>query len=257
MSFHPNRHALIIGVSSPTSIGWTAAQAFMARGAHVTITCREDKLERVQKFAEKAGASIALYDALKDNDASRLASEIIRNFEKAEPTDILFCPAFTDPTEMKQPFSHMSWENYSKTMRSSDFAFREIVREFGSRVGGVSFAAMSFIGAERVVPGYGNMGVAKAALERTAKELAVEYGSEAWRVNIIRCHPVKTIAGSQVPNHHAIGAYARATAVNGNLVPKDIIAENIVTMMSLTGVTGHIFEIDNGSSLMHGTLSHS
>lgn len=252
------KSGLIFGVANDRSYAWHIAQALIARGARCAFTSLpgEKNERRTRKAVEAldggpgAAAWVRPCDAAKDEDLDAVFDAYTKDHERLD--FLIHSIAFAD-REWLQP------GNFAQTPRASYLAAIDIsaytlvamarrAREPMKASGGGSILAMSYYGAEKVVPGYNVMGVAKAALECTARYLAAELGEHNIRVNTISGGPLRTLASSAVGGIDAMmEATPRKAPLRRNVEGSDVggAAAFLVSDLS-SGVTGENLYVDCG-----------
>ena len=199
MSLLAGKKALIFGVANDRSIAWGVAQEFKKQGAQIALSYVNDALKkRVLPLAESLGADFTFeMDVTNDEHYARLP-EIVK--EHWGDFDILVHSlAFADRADLKGGFVETSREGFKMACDISAFSLIGLTKELHSLMNqNGSVMAMTYYGSQKVVINYNVMGVAKAALEASARYLANELGEKKIRVNCISAGPIKTLAASAV-----------------------------------------------------------
>lgn len=193
------KRGLIMGLANDRSLAWGIARAAAQQGAELAFSYQGDALEkRVRPLAEQLGS-----DLLVDCDVSEMHA-LDRTFaalkERWETLDfIVHAIGFSDKNELRGKFVETSLQNFLMTMNISVYSFVAVAQRARAmmRPGG-SLLTLTYYGAEKVIPHYNVMGVAKAALETSVKYLAMDLGPEGLRVNAISAGPIKTLAASGI-----------------------------------------------------------
>src|ERR1700704_5473994 len=207
------KRGLVMGVANDHSIAWGIARAVAAQGAELAFTYQGDALgKRVKPLAASLGVETVL-----PCDVENLASvdqvfEALR--EKWGQLDFLFhASAFSDKNELKGRYADTTRENFSRTMLISAFSFTEIARRAAALMPpGGALLTLTFAGANRVMPNYNVMGVAKAALEASVRYLAADYGPQGIRVNAISAGLIRTLAGAGIGDGRMMFNFQKAHA---------------------------------------------
>ena len=228
---------LIIGSSSQSSIGYAIASECAKAGLRTIITSRRPK------FLEKlcADGLEAIFLDYPDH-CERLAPL---------PTidGVVFCLAKTDVHELQGGLTEITAENFYKTMESNCFALIDLTRRLRPNLTkGASIIALTFFGASTVVPGYGLMGIAKAALEQTIRTLAYELGKYDVRVNGISAGAVATISSRAIRGFSATSKALAENSFLGRAVERNEIAAAAMWLLSKqsAGITGEIVHVNGG-----------
>ena len=193
------KRGLIMGVANERSIAWGIAQAAHAAGAELAFTYQGAAFgKRVVPLVEKLGARIVV-DADVENEASLdgLFERLKRAWGRLD--FVVHAIAFSDKEELKGRYVDTTPDNFDKTMNISVYSLAAIAQRAEKLMpDGGSIITLTYYGAEKVMPNYNVMGVAKAALEASVQYLAVDLGGKAIRVNAISAGPIKTLAASGI-----------------------------------------------------------
>ena len=193
------KKGLVMGVANDRSIGWGIAAAAAGQGAELAFTYQGDALKkRVNPLAESVGSDIVLPCDVTDEVSVDLVFNTLK--EKWDKLDFLVhAIAYSDKEELKGGYIDTSRKNFQKTMEISVYSFTALARRAAEMMpDGGSLLTMTYFGAERVMPHYNVMGVAKAALEASVRYLAVDLGGQNIRVNGLSAGPMKTLAASGI-----------------------------------------------------------
>ena len=191
------KRGLIMGVANDRSIAWGIATTVAAHGAELAFTYQGDALaKRVKPLADSLGSSLVLPCDVTDEASIDATFETIR--EKWGKLDFLVhAIAFSDKTELDGRYLDTTRGNFLRTMDISCYSFTAVAKRAVPLMSpGGSMVTLTYYGAERVIPHYNVMGVAKAALEASVRYLAADLGSEGIRVNAISAGPIKTLAAA-------------------------------------------------------------
>ena len=243
------KRGLIMGVANDKSIAWGIAKAAHAAGAELAFTYQGEALEkRVRPLAESVGSSL-----LATCDVSDEAS-LDRAFEAVDKAwggldFLVHAIGFSDRNELKGRYVDTSRQNFLNTMDISCYSFTAAARraEALMRDGG-SLLTLTYYGAEKVIPHYNVMGLAKAALEASVRYLANDMGPAGIRVNGISAGPIKTLAASGVGDLRTMLKYNEANApLRRNITQDEVGTAGLYLLSDLaSAVTGEIHYVDAG-----------
>ncbi|MBT7943610.1 MAG: enoyl-ACP reductase, partial [Alphaproteobacteria bacterium] len=193
------KKGLVMGVANERSIAWGIADLLHRHGAELAFTYQGETLEkRVRPLAEGTGSSLVLPCDV-DDEASMDAVFAAIEKEWGTLDFLVHAIAYSDKDELKGQYLNTSRENFARTLDISCYSFTALAqRAVPLMTDGGSLVTLTFSGAERVVPNYNVMGVAKAALEASVRYLAVDLGPQNIRVNAISAGPMRTLAGSAI-----------------------------------------------------------
>ena len=243
------KRGLIMGVANHNSIAWGIARALHQHGAELAFTCQGKALERrVWPLAEQVGSDIVeLCDV---EDMKVLGSVFVRLSSRWDRLDfVVHAIAYSDKEELKGYYVDTSQENFRRTMDVSCYSFTAVAHHAAKLMtNGGSLLSLSFYGAEKVMPNYNVMGVAKAALEASIKYLANDLGPQSIRVNGISAGPMRTLAGSAIGGARDILRRSQEVApLSRALCQEDIGGGALYFLSDLSkSVTGEIHHIDSG-----------
>lgn len=243
------KKGLIMGVANDKSLAWGIAKYLSAQGAEVGFTYQGEALEkRVRPLAESVDSKIIL-----PCDVTDMASmdSLFGSIEKSwGGLDFLVhAIAFSDKNELKGKYIDTSLENFQMTMNISCYSFTALARRASALMkNGGSMLTLSYYGAERVVPHYNVMGVAKAALEASVRYLAMDLGNSNIRVNAISAGPVKTLAASGIGDFRYILKWNEYNSPLGrNTTIEDVGGAALYLLSGLgKGTTGEVLHVDSG-----------
>ena len=199
MGVMQGKRGLVMGVANNHSIAWGCATALAAQGAELAFTYQGESFERrVKPLAESLGSDIVM-DADVQDEAS--LDQVFDTLSDRWTTldFVVHAIAFSDKNELQGRFADTSRANFLQSMDISCFSFVDIARRSAAMMpDGGAMVTMTYLGAQRVMPNYNVMGVAKAALEASVRYLANDLGPDGIRVNAISPGPMRTLAGSAV-----------------------------------------------------------
>lgn len=243
------KRGLIMGVANERSIAWGVASALAAHGAELAFTYQGEALQkRVVPLAESVGSKIVAHCDVTDEASTA------RLFETLEAAwggidFVVHAVAFSDKNELDGLYVDTSRDNFLKTMDVSCFSFTSVCKyAMPLMKEGGSLLTLSYLGAERVMPHYNVMGVAKAALEASVRYLAVDLGSKQIRVNAISAGPIKTLAASGIGDFRVILRWNEINApLKRNVTTMEVGHSALYLLSDLgTGVTGEVLHVDAG-----------
>ena len=247
------KRGLIMGLANDRSLAWGISKALAAHGAELAFSYQGEALEkRVRPLAADLGS-----DFLVECDVADMA-DLDRTFEtlrsRWETIDFLVhAIGFSDKNELRGKFVDTSLDNFLLTMNISAYSLVAVTRRARPlmRDGG-AILTLSYYGAEKVVPHYNVMGVAKAALESSVKYLAMDLGPENIRVNAISAGPIKTLAASGIGDFRYILKWNELNApLRRNVTIEDVGGAGLYLLSDLaSGVTGEIHHVDAGYNVI-------
>ena len=248
-SLMAGKRGLIMGVANDRSIAWGIASAVAAQGAELAFTYQGEALQkRVVPLAESVGSKIVLPCDV--TDEASIDSLFATLKEKWGTIDfIVHCIAFSDKNELDGMYVDTTRANFLRTMDISCFSFTALCkRALPLMPNGGSLLTLSYLGAERVMPHYNVMGVAKAALEASVRYLSVDLGSKNIRVNAISAGPIKTLAASGIGDFRYILKWNEINApLKRNVTIHEVGNSALFLLSDLgTGVTGDLLHVDAG-----------
>ena len=243
------KRGVIMGVANNRSIAWGIAKAIHAQGGEVAFTYQGEALKkRVEPLAAEIGAVVAGDCDVSDEASIDAAfAEIEKLWGKID--FLVHAIGFSDKDELTGRYVDTTAENFDKTMRISVYSFTSVARRAEKLMtDGGSMLTLTYYGAEKVMPNYNVMGVAKAALEASVKYLAVDLGPKNIRVNAISAGPIKTLAASGIGDFRYILKWNEYnTPMRRNVTLDDVGKAGVFYLSDLSsGVTGEILHVDAG-----------
>ncbi|MFL6751514.1 MAG: enoyl-ACP reductase FabI [Sphingomicrobium sp.] len=247
------KRGLIMGLANDRSLAWGIAKALGDHGADLAFSYQGEALEkRVRPLAGQLGS-----DLLVDCDVSDMAA-LDRTFEQLKKRwdsldFVVHAIGFSDKNELRGGYVDTSLDNFLMTMNISVYSFVAVAQRAKAMMKeGGSLLTLSYYGAEKVIPHYNVMGVAKAALETSVKYLAADLGPEGIRVNAISAGPIKTLAASGIGDFRYIMKWNEYNApLRRNVTIEDVGGAGLYLLSDLaSGVTGEIHHVDAGYNVV-------
>jgi len=243
------KRGLIMGVANDRSIAWGIASTLAQHGAELAFTYQGDALlKRVKPLADQVGSRLVLPCDVTD-EASIDATFAAIEAEWGKLDFVVHAIAFSDKNELDGLYLNTTRSNFLRTMDISCYSFTSVAqRAVPLMTDGGSLLTLSYYGAERVMPHYNVMGVAKAALEASVRYLAVDLGGKAIRVNAISAGPIKTLAASGIGDFRYILKWNELNApLKRNVTIGEVGGAGLFLLSDLgTGVTGEVMHVDAG-----------
>ncbi|WP_372027043.1 enoyl-ACP reductase FabI [Tistrella mobilis] len=243
------KRGLIVGVANDRSIAWGITRAVALNGAEVALTYQGEALEkRVRPLAAEVGATLVAPCDVTDDDSMKALFDTIG--EKWGRLDFLVhAVAYSDKNQLKGKYVDTTLDNFLRTMQISAFSLVQMAQYARPLMQhGGSILTLSYLGAERVIPHYNVMGVAKAALESSVQYLAADLGPENIRVNAISAGPIKTLAASGIGDFRYIMRWNEMNSPLRRTVSIEEVGNASLLMLSDmgTGITGEVMHVDAG-----------
>ena len=243
------KRGLIMGVANDRSIAWGIAKAVAGQGAELAFTYQSEALaKRVRPLAGSVGSDMVLECDVSDDDSmDRLFATIGESWGNLD--FVVHAIAYSDKEELKGRYVETSPANFAMTMNISCYSFTAVCQRAEAIMNnGGSLLTLTYAGAERVMPHYNVMGVAKAALEASVRYLAVDLGASNIRVNAISAGPIKTLAASGIGDFRYILKWSELNApLKRNTTIDDIGGAGMYLLSDLSsGVTGEVHHVDCG-----------
>jgi enoyl-[acyl-carrier protein] reductase I len=243
------KRGLIMGLANEKSLAWGIAQKLREHGAELAFSYQGEALEkRVRPLADQLGSDFCFECDVAQMAALDTAFETLRN--RWETMDfIVHAIGFSDKNELRGHFVDTSLDNFLMTMNISAYSLVAVTqRARPMMVNGGSVLTLTYYGAEKVVPHYNVMGVAKAALEASVKYLANDLGPENIRVNALSAGPIKTLAASGIGDFRYILKWNELNSpLRRNVTIEDVGGAGLYLLSDLaSGVTGEVHHVDAG-----------
>lgn len=243
------KRGLIMGVANNRSIAWGIAKAAAAQGAEIALTFQGDALKkRVEPLAAELGSNVVLPCDVTD------AASMDAVFETLAKTwgrldFLVHAIAFADKNELDGRYVDTSEKNFTQSLLISCYSFTALAQRAEKLMtNGGSMVTLTYYGAEKVMPHYNVMGVAKAALEASVRYLASDLGRNNIRVNAISAGPIKTLAASGISDFRYILKWNEYNSpLRRTVTIEDVGASGLYLLSELSrGVTGEIHHVDSG-----------
>ena len=250
MGFLKGKRALITGVASNRSIAWGIAQSMAREGAELVLTYENDKLGgRAEKFAAELGsAKTILCDVSQDSNIAEMRDELAKHWDHLDI--LVHSIAYAPREELEGMYlDAVTREGFRTAHEISSYSFAALAKSLRSMMTeGGAMLTLSYIGAERSMPGYNVMGLAKASLEANVRYLAQSLGSEGIRVNGISAGPIKTLAAAGIKGLKQMLQFYEVTAPLGRGVTTEEVGNTAAFLCSdlASGITGEITYVDGG-----------
>jgi len=247
------KRGLIMGVANDHSIAWGIAQMLASQGAELAFTYQGDaQAKRLKPLAESIGSKIVLPgDVEKDADLDAVFAQIQKEWGSLD--FLVHAIAFSDAKELKGRYVDTTRANFLKSLDISCYSFTAVARRAASLMTkGGAMVTLTYLGAQRVMPNYNVMGVAKAALEASVRYLAADLGKDEIRVNAISAGPMRTLAGSAVGDARMVFKWNRSHAPLKRSVELNHVGGAALYLLSNLsgGVTGEVHFVDAGFNVV-------
>ena len=247
------KRGLIMGLANDKSLAWGIAQKLSQAGAELAFSYQGEMMEkRVRPLAEQLG--VARLFECDVSDMAALDGTFAALAEEWPTIDFLVhAIGFSDKNELRGKYVDTSLENFLLTMNISAYSFVAVAKRARAMMpDGGSLLTLSYYGAEKVVPHYNVMGVAKAALEASVKYLAMDLGPEKIRVNAVSAGPIKTLAASGIGDFRYIMKWNELNSpLRRNVTIDDVGGAGLYLLSDLaSGVTGEVHHVDAGYNVI-------
>ncbi|MEM6710711.1 MAG: enoyl-ACP reductase FabI [Pseudomonadota bacterium] len=243
------KRGLILGLANNRSIAWGIAKACHDHGAELGFTYQGDALKkRVEPLAESLGGQVFGHCDVTEPASMDAVFKAVE--DKWGSLDFLVhAVAFSDKDELTGRYVDTTVENFDRTMNISVYSLTALVQRAEKLMtDGGSILTLTYYGAEKVMPHYNVMGVAKAALEASVRYLAVDLGSQSIRVNALSAGPIKTLAASGIGDFRYILKWNEYNSPLKKTVSIEEVGDAAVYLLSplSRGVTGEVHHVDSG-----------
>jgi len=247
------KRGLIMGLANDKSLAWGIAKMLREHGAELAFSYQgEAILKRVKPLAEQLGSDLLIDCDVSDMDALDAAFDTLK---ASWPTIdfVVHAIGFSDKSQLRGRFYDTTLDNFLMTMNISAYSLVAVAKRARDMMPqGGSILTLTYYGAEKVIPHYNVMGVAKAALETSVKYLAVDMGPEAIRVNAISAGPIQTLAARGIGDFNYILKWNELNApMRRTVTIEDVGGAGLYFLSDLSaGVTGEIHHVDAGYNVI-------
>ena len=243
------KRGLIMGLANTRSIAWGIAKAAQAAGAQLAFTYQGEALEkRVRPLAAELGADVVGHcDVTDAASIDAVFATVAKNWGSLD--FLVHCIAFSDKDQLTGRYVETTQDNFSNTLLISCYSFTAVAQRAEKLMtNGGAMLTLTYYGAEKWMPHYNVMGVAKAALEASVRYLAADLGEKNIRVNAISAGPIKTLAASGIGDFRYILRWNEYNSPLRRTVTTEEVGESAVYLLSnmSRGVTGEILHVDAG-----------
>ena len=243
------KRGLIMGVANNRSIAWGIAQACAAQGAEIAFTYQGDALKkRVEPLAAGIGSKLVLPCDVTDTASMDAVFETLRT-TWGKLDFMVHCIAFADKNELDGRYVDTTEKNFTQSLLISCYSFTALAQRAEKLMtNGGAMLTLTYYGAEKVMPHYNVMGVAKAALDASVRYLAADLGKTNIRVNAISAGPIKTLAASGISDFRYILRWNEYNSpLRRTVTIEEVGASGMYLLSDLSrGVTGEIHHVDSG-----------
>ena len=247
------KRGLIMGLANERSLAWGIAQRLSEHGAELAFSYQGEALaKRVGPLAEQLGSSLLIDCDVSSGDAMDAAFAELQSAWGGLDF-VVHAIGFSDKNELRGKFVDTSLDNFLMTMNISVYSFVAVAQRAAQMMKpGGSILTLTYYGAEKVIPHYNVMGVAKAALETSVKYLAADLGPDGIRVNAISAGPIKTLAASGIGDFRYIMKWNEYNSpLRRNVTIEDVGGAGLYLLSDLaSGVTGEIHHVDAGYNVI-------
>jgi len=247
------RNVVVFGVANKRSIAWSIAQGLHHAGARLAITYQNERLEQEARdlILSLPGADAFMCDVSRDQDIERLFATLQERYGKLHA--LVHSVAFAPAEELKGEFINTTREGFRVAHDVSVYSLIAVSRAAAPlMVDGGSILTMTYYGAEKVVPHYNVMAVAKAALECTVRYLAYDLGKKNIRVNAISAGPIKTLAARGISGlSDMLKSHAERAPLQRNVDVNEVGSTGVfLASDASSGITGEVLYVDCGYNIM-------
>ena len=248
------KRGLVMGVANERSIAWGIARVLAQSGAELAFTFQGEAFaKRLRPLAEEVNSTIVLpCDVEEKGSINAVFSSLKQHWGSID--FLVHSLAYSDKGELSGRYVDTTAKNFSRTMDISCFSFTAVAKAAHPLMvdNGGSMITLTYYGAERVLPNYNVMGVAKAALEASVRYLATDLGPDNIRVNGLSAGPMRTLAGSAIGSARKIYNISEANSPLRKSVTLDQIGNTALYLLgeSSSGVTGEIHHVDSGYNII-------
>jgi enoyl-[acyl-carrier protein] reductase I len=247
------KRGLVMGVANDHSIAWGIAQSLAAHGAEIAFTYQGDaQKKRLGPLAASIGSGLMMPGDVESDEQLDAAFAILEK-EWGSIDFLVHAIAFSDRDELKGRYVDTSRANFARSLDISCYSFTAVAQRAARLMrNGGSLVTLTYLGAQRVMPSYNVMGVAKAALEASVRYLAADLGKDGIRVNAISAGPMRTLAGAAVGDARMVFKWAKNTSPLKKSVELNHVGGAALYLLSdlAGGVTGEVHFVDAGFNVV-------
>jgi len=247
------KRGLIMGLANDRSLAWGIAKALRDQGAELAFSYQGEALEkRVRPLAEQLGSDILIDCDVSNMEALDGTFETLQK-EWQTMDFLVHAIGFSDKNELRGRYVDTSLENFLMTMNISVYSFTAVAQRARMMMpDGGSLLTLTYYGAEKVIPHYNVMGLAKSALETSVRYMAMDLGPDKIRVNAISAGPIKTLAASGIGDFRYIMKWNEYNSpLRRNVTIEDVGGAGLYLLSDLaSGVTGEIHHVDAGYNVV-------
>ena len=247
------KRGLVMGVANDHSIAWGIAQMLSAHGAEIAFTYQGDaQAKRLKPLAASIGSSVVLPGDVESDEQLDTVFAALKD-QWGSIDFLVHAIAFSDRDELKGRYVDTSRANFARSLDISCYSFTAVAQRAAALMTqGGSLVTLSYLGAQRVMPNYNVMGVAKAALEASVRYLAADLGRDSIRVNAISAGPMRTLAGAAVGDARTVFKWNKAHAPLKKTVELNHVGGAALYLLSdlAGGVTGEVHFVDAGFNVI-------
>ena len=249
MGLMKGRRGLIMGLANDKSIAWGIAKALADQGAELAFSYQGDALKkRVEPLAAQIGSDFLVEcDVADEASIDGLFQTLAGRWDSID--FIVHAIGFSDKEQLRGRYAETTRDNFLMTMDISVYSFTAVARRAAAMMpNGGAMLTLTYYGAERVMPHYNVMGVAKAALEASVRYLAEDFGKDGIRVNAISAGPIKTLAASGIGDfRYILKRNELNSPLRRNVSTEDVGKSALYLLSDLgSGVTGETHHVDSG-----------
>ena len=244
-----DKKGVVLGIANERSVGWGIASALHSCGAKLAFSYANESIKkRVLPLAKECDSEIVYEcDVSNDENINTFFKKIASHWNNLD--FVVHSIAFSNKDELKGKYLNTSRKNFLNTLDISCYSFTAVCQEAQKYMqNGGQFLTLSYLGAERVMPHYNVMGIAKSALETSVKYLATDLGDKNIRVNAISAGPIKTLAASGISDFRYILKWNEYNSPLKRTTSIDEVGKNSIYLLSdlSSGVTGEVIHVDCG-----------
>ncbi|QKY69978.1 enoyl-ACP reductase FabI [Lentibacillus sp. CBA3610] len=252
-----NKNIVIMGVANNRSIAWGITKSLYNAGANLIFTYRQERSkQKLEKLLEKNSieAELVVSCDVEDDESIKQAFQEVGD-HAGTIHGLVHSVAFANTDELEGDYADTSREGYLTAQNISAYSLAAVTREarkFMTEGGGI--VTQTYLGAERVVPNYNVMGVAKAALEASVRYLAEDVGKDGIRVNAVSAGPIRTLSAKGVSGFNDKMSVVEEKAPLRRQVDQDQVGDATLFLLSdlARGVTGEVLHVDSGFHIVTG-----